>query len=112
MKAQGAALAGSVLSSVLASACCLGPVVLTLIGLSGGALAHRFEPLRPYMLATTYTLLGGAFFLTYRQKPQTCGPDGTCATPGPSRLAKVLLWLATVVVVLVTTFPSYSQYLF
>jgi hypothetical protein len=35
VKATGAVLAGSVLSGVLASACCLGPVVFTLLGVSG-----------------------------------------------------------------------------
>jgi hypothetical protein len=66
MRARGAALAGSVVSGALASACCIGPLVLTLLGVSGGALAHRLEPLRPLLLVSTYGLLTGAFSLTYR----------------------------------------------
>lgn len=65
MRARGATLAGSVLSGALASACCLGPLVLTLLGVSGGAIAHRFEPLRPYLLVGAYGLLAAAFALTY-----------------------------------------------
>jgi hypothetical protein len=48
MKATGVVLAGSVMGGVLASACCLGPLVLVFFGVSGGALAQLFEPLRPY----------------------------------------------------------------
>jgi len=117
MRATGAVLAGSVLggsvlSGVLASACCLGPLVLTLLGVSGAALAHRFEPLRPYLLATTYGLLAGAFYLTYRPRQAECGPGELCAMPRASRLGKVMLWIGTVLVILATAFPWYSQYLF
>jgi mercuric ion transport protein len=112
MKATGAVLAGSVLGGILASACCIVPVAFALLGLSGAALAHGFEPLRPYLLTATYGLLAGGFYLTYRARPDACAPGEPCAPPGAARWGRVTLWLVTVVVVLVTTFPSYSQYLF
>jgi mercuric ion transport protein len=46
MKAQRATLVGSVVGGVLASVCCIGPLVFALLGVSGAALAHRFEPFR------------------------------------------------------------------
>lgn len=112
MRATGPVLAGSVLSGVLASACCVGPLVLTLLGVSGGALAHRFEPLRPYLLVATYGLLAGAFYLTYRPPQVECGPGEACAMPRASRLGKVMLWIGALVVVLTTAFPWYAEYLF
>src|SRR5712691_4804969 len=78
MKAQGATLAGSVVSGVLASACCMGPLVLSLLGVSGAAFAQRFEPLRPYLLVLTYGLLGGGFYLTYRPGKADCAPGEVC----------------------------------
>ena len=112
MKAQGATLGGSVVSGVLASACCLGPLVLSLLGVSGAAFAQRFAPLRPYLLVLTYGLLGGAFYLTYRPAKVACGPGEACEMPRASRLGRVLLWVGTAVVVLATLFPLYSGYLF
>lgn len=112
MKGTGAVLAGSVLSGVLASACCIGPVVFTLLGVSGAALSHRFEPLRPYLLLSTYGLLAGAFHLTYRPRPEDCRPGEACARPGTNRLGRVVLWIGTTLVVLTTAFPWYSEYLF
>jgi mercuric ion transport protein len=112
MKAPATAMAGSVLSGLLASACCIGPVVLTLLGVSGGALAHRFEPLRPYLLVLTYVLLAGAFYLTYRPRAATCEPGEACAVRPAGRASAILLWIAAVAVVLSTTFPWYSEYLF
>lgn len=111
MKTRSAVLAGSVLSSVLASACCIGPVVFVLLGFSGAAAALRFEPFRPYLLAVTYGLLAGGFYLTYRPAAD-CAPGAACEMPGANRASKVLLWLSAVAVMVVTAFPWYSIYLF
>lgn len=112
MKAQGATLAGSMLGGILASACCLGPLVLSLLGVSGAAFAQGFEPARPYLLVLTYGLLGGAFYLTYRPGRAACGPGATCEMPRASRAGKVALWFGAAIVVLATLFPVYSVYLF
>lgn len=110
MRVARVASAGSVVSGILASACCIGPLVLGLMGISGAALAQRFEPFRPYFLALTYALLGGAFYVTYR--PQTaCGPGEACEMPRADRVGRAMLWIAAIVVVLATAFPWYAQYL-
>ena len=111
MKAQSATVLGSVIGGVLASACCIGPLVLALLGISGAAFARRFEPFRPYLLVLTHALLGAAFYLVYRPVKAECGPGEACEMPGTSR-AGMALWIAAVVVVLTTTFPLYSVYLF
>jgi len=48
MKAKTAPLAGSVVGGFLASVCCVVPLVVAMLGISGAAFALRFEPLRPY----------------------------------------------------------------
>lgn len=111
MKPRSALLAGSVVGSILASACCIGPVVFVLLGVSGAAAALRFEPFRPYLLAVTYCLLAGGFYATYRPAAE-CSPGTACQTPGTSRLAKVVLWVSALVVIAVSTFPWYAMYLF
>lgn len=101
---------GSVVAATAASACCLGPVVLSLVGAGAlGAAATRLEPYRPYFIGLTVVLLGAAFFATYRPGRATCGPDG-CA-PASRRTAKIVLWLVTVVVVLLVAFPYYVNFL-
>ena len=112
MNSRVMALAGSVAGGILASACCIGPLVFALLGISGAAFAHRFEPLRPYLLVVSYGLLGGAFYLTYRPQKAVCGPGGACEMPRVSWAGRVALWIAAVAVLLATTFPLYSVYLF
>ncbi len=55
---------GSVLSALLASLCCIGPVVFALIGAGSLGFAAAFEPYRPYLLALTVLFLGTAFHLS------------------------------------------------
>jgi mercuric ion transport protein len=112
MNTRSLTVAGSVVGGILASACCLGPLIFALLGISGAALARSFEPLRPALLVATYALLAGAFYQTYRPARAECGPGEACAMPRASRAGRLALWVAAVVVVLTTAFPWYSAYLF
>lgn len=110
MRLDRIAASGSVVSGVLASACCLGPLVFALLGISGAASARAFEPARPYLLVLTYALLGYAFFSEYKPAPDVaCAPGAACA--GPRRFGRALLWAAALVVALATAFPWYVPYL-
>ncbi len=95
-----------------ASACCLGPVLFSLLGAGAlGAAAVRLEPLRPIFIALTGALLAAGFYVTYRRPvAANCGPDGTC-TPASNRRARVLLWVSTGIVILLVTFPYYVNWL-
>jgi mercuric ion transport protein len=112
MNARGATLAGSIVSGTLASACCLGPLLLSLLGVSGAAFARQFEPFRPYLLALSYGLLGAAFYVTYRPGRTECAPGQACEMPRAIRAGRVMVWVGAVVVLLATLFPVYSAYIF
>jgi mercuric ion transport protein len=99
---------GSIVAATAASACCLGPVVFSLMGAGAlGAAAVRLEPLRPLLLPVTGAFLVAGFYITYRRGPaQACGPGENCH-PRANKMARTLLWIATAVVVLLVTFPYY-----
>lgn len=105
-------LAGALVAGFAASACCLGPLVLATIGVSGAASALALAPYRPYLLVLTAAFLGLAFYLTYRRPAGACGPGNACEMPKANRVGTMLLWLVTLVVVLAATFPYYSRHLF
>lgn len=111
MTGRAAAMAGSVLGGFLASVCCIVPLAFAALGLSGAAFAVRLEPVRPYFLFVTYGLLAGAFYLTYRPQRSSCTPGDSCSPPG-ARYGRAALWFVALAVLLITTFPSYSPYLF
>src|SRR6266571_9323761 len=97
---EGLTLTGALVAGLAASACCLGPLVLTIVGIGGAASALALSPCRPYFLVLTAGFLGLAFYLTYRRPASACGPGNGCEMPKVNRLGKTLLWLVTLVVVL------------
>ena len=109
---KGLALGGALISSLLGVACCLGPLVLVLLGLGGGGIALAMKPYRPYFLILTFLLLGASFYLVYRKPVGECGPEESCTMPRSRRVGEVLLWIVTVLVILFSTFPYYSVFLF
>ena len=106
------AVSGAVSTAILSAACCLGPLILAFLGLGGARTALAFEPYRLYFLGGTALLLGFGFYHTYwRQQPQ-CGEDEVCTMPRAHRFGRIMLWVATVVVIITAGFPDYSEYLF
>ena len=66
-------IVGAIAAAVLASVCCLGPVVLAGLGLGAVAAAQSFAPYRPLFLALTAVFLGVGFYFAYRKpEPATC----------------------------------------
>lgn len=108
---QGLTLTGALVAGLAASACCLGPLVLAVVGIGGAASALALAPYRPYLLVLTAGFLGFAFYLTYRRPASACGPGNACERPKANKVGKMLLWLVTLAVVLAATFPYYSRYL-
>lgn len=102
------AAAGSVVSAVVASACCWLPLLLLAFGVSAAGASAAFEKVRPFFLVVAAAMLGVGFYLTYFRK-EACAPGSECALPNPKvrRFNRVMLWIATVVVVAVALFPNY-----
>lgn len=102
---------GSVIAAVGASICCIGPVVLSALGAGTlGAAAAGFDAYRPAFLTATAILLGATFYATYRSSAaEGWGPDGTCE-PASRRIAKIVFWLATLLVILLVAFPYYINF--
>ncbi len=97
----------SVVTAGLASLCCIGPLVTVGLGFGAFGAAAFFESVRPYLLVVTAGLLGVAFYLTYRKKPEEKCEDGVCAV-APKRSQKIALTIAAVVAIPLAAFPYYS----
>jgi mercuric ion transport protein len=81
----GGLIALALLSSLLASTCCVLPLVLVLAGVTGAWIANlqALKPFTPYAIALTVGALGWAGWLVLRPA-QTCArEDAACATTRP-----------------------------
>lgn len=97
--------AGGILGALAASSCCILPLVLFSLGISGAWIANftALAPYKPYFAAGTIALLGYGYYLVYVRPKQACA-DGSCARPLPDRVVKSSLWIATVLVIIALGF--------
>lgn len=105
---SGSLLAGLV-AAIGASACCAGPLILVLLGVSGawGARLVALEPLQPLFVAAAAVFFGLAFRRLYRL-PQDCPPGETCSVPAVRRRQRVLFWLLGLFAAALMSFPLYA----
>ena len=102
-------LIASLVAGITASACCLGPLVLLMLGISGSWISNltAMEPYRPIFIGITLLFLGLAFRKLYLT-PQSCATDSPCAQPANLRKQRLLFWLITVAVTAMIAFPWYA----
>ena len=105
LSTKGSLIAG-VLAAVGASACCAGPLILLLLGVSGSWVSHlvALEPYRPYLAALTLLFLGAAFYNLYI-RPRACAPGDACAADRVKTNQRLIFWLVAAPVILLLTFP-------
>lgn len=101
-------LIGGALGGLLASACCLGPLVLVSIGVSGAWISNlaALQPYRWVFVLAALGFMGYAWRQIYR--PETaCETGAACALPQTNRASRALFWIVAVLVLLAITFPYY-----
>lgn len=99
-------------AALAASVCCVGPLVLLALGVSGAWIAQltAFEPIRPVFIGITVLLLSLAFYKLYIE-PRACAPTKACAAPSVLRRQRALFWWVAVFVLALLAFPWYAQFL-
>ena len=102
---RGALFAGG-LAAILASTCCLGPLVLLMLGFSGAWIGTltALEPYRPIFVVAAVV----ALFFAYRQifRPAAaCTPGEVCAVPQVRTTYKALFGLVAVLILIAVSFP-------
>ncbi len=117
-KAETISKVGTVLSAVMASACCWLPLTLLAFGVSGAGIAGALDAYRPVFIGLTVVFLAAAFYFTYRPRKTAAANEDCCATPNTTgkrrfnirTLNKVVLWGVTVLAVAFLFFPQYMKF--
>jgi mercuric ion transport protein len=95
-------LAAGILAAIGASACCVGPLVLLALGVSGAWIA--LEPYRPIFIGLTLLFLVGAFHRIYLAR-RVCTPGSVCADPRTLNRRRLVFWIVTVLVLGLIAIP-------
>jgi mercuric ion transport protein len=105
-KSASGALAAGGLAALLASTCCLGPLVLVTLGFSGAWIGNLtvLEPYRPLFIGMALV----ALFFAYRgifRPTRTCKPGDVCAVPRVKATYKIIFWIVAALILAALAFP-------
>lgn len=101
---------GGMIGAVLASSCCIVPLLLVTLGVSGAWIGNltALAPYKPYFIAATVIFLAAGYWRIY-VKPKRVYADGSyCASPISGRVTKSALWVATALVLVAITIDYWA----
>jgi mercuric ion transport protein len=91
---------GGVVGALATSSCCIVPLLLFSLGISGAWIGNltALAPYKPLFETATAGILGYGFYLVYWKPKRACAEDAACARPLPNRIVQVILWASTTLV--------------
>jgi mercuric ion transport protein len=102
-------LALAVASSLIASTCCVLPLVLVLVGITGAWMSHlvALKPITPVFIVLSLGALAWAAYLVFRPATQCApGADSACETTRP--LMRRLFIGCALFIALLLLFPLFA----
>ena len=107
------ALLAAGMATLLASTCCLGPLVLISLGFSGAWIGGLtvLQPYQPYFVAAAMVALVLAARRIWRPVQQ-CAPGEVCALPTVRRGYQLLFVVVCVLLLLALVFPFVAPWFY
>ena len=109
---SGALFVGG-LAAIVASTCCLGPLVLVALGLSGAWIGNLtlLEPCRPFFIVGALVAL---FFAGRRifRPAHACEPGEMCAVPQTRRVYKIVFGIVSALVLIALVYPYLAKFFY
>jgi len=102
-------LAAGILAAVGASICCVGPLVLLALGVSGAWIGSltALEPYRPLFIGLALLFLAFAFHRLYLAR-RVCAPGSACANPRTLKRQRLAFWIVTILVLGLISVPWFA----
>ena len=96
---------GGVIGALLASSCCVAPLVFVMLGVSGAWIGNltALEPYKPIFATVALLFIGLGFWQVYFRPRRACADGSYCAWPQSSLITKVALWLAAALTLVALT---------
>jgi len=102
--------AGGVVGAILASSCCLVPLLLVSLGVSGAWIGSltALEAYKPVFIGIAAVFIAAGFWHVYFRKAEPCEDGTACARPDSARLTKAALLISTILVLLAATIDFWA----
>lgn len=112
-EAQTGVLVAGGIAAVLASSCCLGPLLLVTLGFSGAWIGNlsMLEPYRPLFIGAALIALWFAGRRIFRSTG-ACKPGEVCALPKTRRAYKLLFGIVASLVAVALVYPYVARFFY
>ena len=99
-------LAGGLLAAIGASLCCVGPLVLLMLGIGGSWVSGlaAFEAYRPIFIGAVVIVMAWSGWKLYRPV-SACKEGSICAVPKYRRHYRIIFWIIMICSVLLISSP-------
>ena len=109
MHAATKQLWASALAAIIGSLCCVAPLVLITLGISGAWISRltALEPYRPIFIG----VMGVFLILAFRQLyivPARCAPGEACENPRLQQRQRQIFWIVVIALAALIAFPWYA----
>lgn len=108
------AATGALLGALAASSCCILPLVLFSVGITGAWLGNlaALAPWQPLFVAAGTGFLAYGFYLVRgRRRAATCRNDGACSRAAPNRFTTATLWISALLIAAAAVYPWAAPWL-
>lgn len=103
---------GGILTALGATTCCILPLALTMLGVSGAWMSNlrALSPYQPYLLAISVLAIGYGFYQVYWKPRKLCAEGKVCSRPLGGNIVRMMLWLGAVLVLVTVTFSLWFPF--
>ena len=103
------------LGALAASTCCVLPVILFALGISGAWISNLISLARykPFFIVLSLVFIGTGFWIVYF-KPQISIPKvqpTSCYRPFSEKTIKIMLWFSVIIILIVFLIPYIAPFL-
>ncbi len=105
---------GSVIGAILATSCCVMPLLFVTFGISGAWIGNltALEPYKPYFAGIALVFIGLGFRQVYLKRTPACVDGSYCARPQSTAITQAILSLSTLIVLLALTINWWAPFFY
>ena len=96
---------GGILAAIASSVCCIGPLILGVLGVGGASSLLFLEDYRNIILVVVVILITIGWIMNYRLEQKECVEGTMCADPKKMRFRRVSLAIGTFIAILFMISP-------
>ena len=96
---------GGIVAAIASSICCVGPLILGLVGVGGASSLLFLEQYRGLIMGLVTMLISIGWIMNYRLEKKECSEGAICADPKKRKMRRISLGIGTIIAIVFMASP-------